>query len=94
MVALYKDKIAPRPSVEMIHVSLDFNQKAALSWAKEGKFPWPAVPMDKIEAAGLSGLTPRQAPAYLLINRKGDVLAKGKDAALEKALSLTDGKKG
>ena len=78
----------------MIHVSLDFNPKAALAWATKEKFPWPTIPVDKIEAAGLAKLPPQQAPGYLLVDYKGTVLAKGKDAAFKKVVTLVAGKKG
>ena len=94
MAAQDKEEITPRPDVEMIHLSLDFDPKAALAWATKEKFPWPTIPMDKIEDAGLAKLTPQQAPGYLLVDDKGTVLAKGKDAAFKKVVTLVAGKKG
>jgi len=92
-VTHYKEKMANHPSVEMVHISLDFNQKAALAWAVKESFPWPTVLMEKIRDAGLATLTPQEAPGYKLVTETGQLVAEGKEAVLKKAAALALTKK-
>ena len=88
LVAKYKEEVADHPSVEMIHVSLDFNKAKAEAWAAEEKFPWPTIAMDKIDPAGLKAFTPQGAPDYKLVSREGNIVAHGKDAVFAKVAEL------
>ena len=88
LVAQYKEQVAKHPSVEMIHVSLDFNKAKAEAWAAEEQFPWPTIAMDKIEQAGIKDLTPQEAPSYKLVDLTGKVVAQGKEAAFAKIAEL------
>lgn len=84
----YKKEIADHPKVEMIHVSLDFNQKAATKWARAEGFTWPTVMMKQIGEAGFEPLTPQEAPNYKLIDQSGKIVVEGKEAVLEKIAAL------
>ncbi len=61
-VRKFKSKIADNPNVELIHVSADRSEDAALAWAKQEKMPWLTVLPGKrtgIVGANYGGGIPR-----------------------------------
>ena len=84
----YNDKVATNPAVEMIHVSLDSDEKAAEAWAAKENFPWPTVMRDKLERSGLSEYAPRAVPTYLLVDGDGNRIAEGNGPVFAKVDEL------
>jgi|TARA_B100001105_G_scaffold247965_1_gene233185 hypothetical protein len=89
LVKQYKEEVADHPSVEMIHVSLDDDKKAAESWAAKEGFPWPTVMKDNLERSGLGDYLPRGIPNYKLISMDGEIVAEGKGAVFQKVAELS-----
>tara|TARA_B100000927_G_scaffold196334_1_gene158578 strand:+ start:2375 stop:2656 length:282 start_codon:yes stop_codon:yes gene_type:complete len=89
LVKQYQAEIANNPSVEMIHVSLDRDKKAAEAWAAKEGFPWPTVMMDKIKESGFEDHMPSAVPDYKLLSKDGKVVAQGKGKVFAKAAELT-----
>ena len=82
----YKSEILTNPNVEMIHISLDRSDKAALSWAKSFNQPWPIMlpqGMDRKKLVDPYGV--RGAPTYILVDLEGKELARGKGPVFAKA---------
>ena len=83
-----KEDVADNPIVELIHVSLDQDEKAAEAWAAKESFPWPTVMMGKMKKSGLEAYSPRGIPNYKLIDKDGNVVAEGKGAVFQKVKEL------
>ena len=88
MVEDYKKTIAPNPKVELIHLSYDNDDAAALKWATKEGFPWPTVLRSKVAASGLEGFGGGYIPDYVLLDKDGNVVAKGKEEAFAKIAAL------
>lgn len=84
----YKKHIATNPKVELVHVSYDNEDKAAADWAKKEGFPWPTVLRSQAEASGLEAFAGDFVPEYVLLDKDGKVLARGKDEAFVKIAAL------
>ncbi|MBQ96920.1 MAG: hypothetical protein CMP30_02855 [Roseibacillus sp.] len=89
MVKQYQAEIADNPGVEMIHVSLDRDKKAAETWAAKEGFPWPTVMMDNLKKSGFEDYMPRGVPNYKLLSKDGKIVAEGKGEVFAKAAELT-----
>ncbi len=88
-MAKYNEIIANHPSVEMIHVSLDRDEKAALQWAQKENFPWFHVLPDKVKRSKLGKYhTSGRVPFYVLLDKDGTVQAKGSPTVFNTAKSL------
>ncbi|MAT30797.1 MAG: hypothetical protein DBX00_04910 [Verrucomicrobia bacterium] len=85
----YQAEIADNPGVEMIHVSLDRDKKAAETWAAKEGFPWPTVMMDNLKKSGFEDYMPRGVPNYKLLSKDGKIVAEGKGEVFAKAAELT-----
>lgn len=85
----YNDKIAKKSKVELILVSLDAEKDDALTWAKKENFPWPHVQMAEFEKKeselDFKKVKITAVPTYILIDKKGKVVAQGKEAVFKKA---------
>jgi hypothetical protein len=88
-VKQYQAEIANNPAVEMIHVSLDRDKKAAETWAAKEGFPWPTVMMDKLSESGFEDYMPRGVPNYKLHSKDVKIVAEGKGEVFAKAAELT-----
>ena len=82
----YKDKIAPNPDVDMIHFALE-DEDPALEWAKKEGFPWPHIMKDDMSKF-FAKYVGNAVPTYVMIDREGEILAKGKGACFAKAAEL------
>jgi hypothetical protein len=89
-VKQYNEQVADNPLVEMIHVSLDDDEKAAEGWAAKENFPWPTVMKSKLERSGFDSYMSGRfgIPNYKLINKDGEVIAEGKEAVFQKVAEL------
>lgn len=88
-MAKYNDVIANNDKVEFIHVSLDRDEDAALSWAKKENFPWLHVLPEKQKRSDLRKYhTSGSVPFYVLVDKDGQVLTKGSNASFKKAAEL------
>lgn len=85
----YNQKIAPHPSVELIHVSRDQEVKDAEEWARKDKLPWPILLAEDIPAEIELYSPDGSVPDYILVDAAGKVLATGKEAAFETIKSRT-----
>lgn len=83
----YKEQVATNPAVDMIHLSRDSDDGAALDWAKKESFPWPHIMKDDVEEFFLKHYG-GGVPTYVLIDREGNKLATGKGACFAKLDSL------
>ena len=88
LVKQYEENVADNPIVELIHVSLDRDEKAAEAWAAKESFPWPTVTMANMKQSGLEAYSPRGIPNYKLIDKDGKVVAEGKGAVFQKVKEL------
>ncbi|NNC90316.1 MAG: hypothetical protein HKN82_17825 [Akkermansiaceae bacterium] len=86
----YNKVIAPNPKFELIHVSYDKDEAAAVAWARKENFPWPTVPSSKVEASGLGAYAGDFVPDYVLLDKDGQVLVKGKKEAFQKLAALNN----
>ena len=86
----YNEELADHPSVEMIHVSLDDDEKAATDWAAKESFPWPTVMRSKIDRAGFDTYLEGGIgiPNYKLIDGDGKVIVEGKGEVFQKISEL------
>lgn len=81
----YKKEVASNEKVEMIHVSLDQSENAALSWASKESMPWPTVMKgDTDQNVLIKPYKVTGVPTYLLVDREGKELARGKSAVFAK----------
>ncbi|MFP6883736.1 MAG: hypothetical protein VCA40_04845 [Roseibacillus sp.] len=87
LVESYRKDVAPNPKVEMIHISRDRNNTAALNWAENQKFPWPTIMKDETDAALMTHYSNR-VPSYILIDHEGNKIAEGKGAIWAKIKTL------
>jgi len=87
-VKSYQEIIAPKKNVELIFMSCDRSEDAALKWAVKESFPWPTVLADKRKRSGLSEYAQRGIPSYTLIDKEGKIIAQGKHASFEKIKEL------
>jgi len=70
----------------MIHISLDQSSDAALKWAESFKQPWPIMLQEDTDQKKLvEPYKVRGVPAYILVDRNGKEVARGKAAALAAA---------
>tara|TARA_B100000519_G_C13873013_1_gene264583 strand:- start:32 stop:310 length:279 start_codon:yes stop_codon:yes gene_type:complete len=84
-VESYQKDVASNPRVEMIHLSRDQDEKAALAWAKKDKLPWPHIMQKDTKDALMTHYT-RAVPCYVLIDREGNKLAAGSGGAGKSAV--------
>ncbi len=84
----YKSEVADNPKVELVHVSLDNDEKAAEAWAGKEGFPWPTVMRADMASSGLDAFAPQGIPNYKLIDKDGNVVAEGKGAVFQKIATL------
>ena len=74
----YKDAVAENDKVDMVHISLDRDEKAAQSWAAVEQFPWLTILPQHVERSGLKSLIEvKGVPTYALVKADGEVVAKG-----------------
>ena len=94
MAETYNKEIATNPNLELIHLSRDNSEDAAEAWAKSFNQPWPSLMKEDTNVEklimpyfpdGRIGL-----PTYLLIDREGKEVARGKAAALAAAKNDED----
>jgi len=85
LVQTYNAGFVGNDKVELILMSDDRTDDAALIWSKKESFPWPQV-MAKNVSKDYSFMKyrSRYVPQYLLINREGEKVAEGLDASLQK----------
>lgn len=70
----------------MVHISLDQDSDAALTWAKSFKQPWPIMLMEDTDEKKLvEPYNVRGVPTYILVDRNGKEVVRGKAAALAAA---------
>ena len=85
----YNKEIASNDKVEMIHISRDNDEKAALAWAKKAKFPWPTLSKkDSSKEKFLMSHYGGGVPTYVLVDIDGKRLATGKAAIWAKLSEL------
>ena len=87
LVESYQKHVVPNPKVEMIHLSRDRNNAAALKWASKDKLPWPTIMRDQIDASLLTHYSNR-LPTYILIDREGNKVAEGKGPVWSKLKTI------
>jgi len=81
-VKMYNDQIAAMPNVEMVLVSRDNDERAALAWAVAEKMPWAVLsPSDYGRATEVQKHAPRGIPYAVLVDAKGKGVANGSLAA-------------
>ena len=84
----YNKEIASNPNAELIHLSLDRDEDAAEEWAAKESMPWPSLMQEDIDDDTL--ITPffpdgrLGVPTYILVDRTGKEIARGKAAAMAK----------
>lgn len=83
----YNEKIASNPNVDLVLISRDDGSREALEWSKKVKFPWPQV-MKKDTSKFFLQHYGGGVPTYVLIDREGKALAKGKAACFAKIAEL------
>ncbi len=75
-------------NVELVMMSYDQSSKEALEWAKKESFPWPTV-LDKDKGAVHFGsVEVRGIPTYILFDKGGKEIAKGKEVIFKKLRRL------
>ena len=87
LVESYQKDVVPNPKVEMIHLSRDRNNAAALKWASKDTLPWPTIMRDQIDASLLTYYSNR-LPTYILIDREGNKVAEGKGPVWSKLKTI------
>ena len=75
-------------NVELIMVSFDENLEEATKWAKKESFPWPTVLSPQLEKIQLPEYKDIGVADYLLVDKNGKELARGKKAILKKLETL------
>lgn len=85
----YKKSIADNKDVEFVHISQDASRGDAQNWAKSVGFPWLTVLSSKARSTGLMSYFSGGVPSYVLIDKDGKALAKGKQASVAKIKELT-----
>jgi hypothetical protein len=73
----------------MVHISLDGSEDMATAWAKQFNQPWPTILREDLDTGQfVSPFFPGGGipmPSYILVDRKGKEVARGKAAALAAA---------
>lgn len=83
----YNKDVATNDKVEMVHISRDRDDKAALKWAQDSKLPWPTI-MAGDAKAPLMEHYGNAVPGFVLVDREGKKVAAGKGAIWAKLKSL------
>lgn len=83
----YNNDIAKNKDVELIHLSLDRDEKTATAWGAKESMPWPTLMNGDIDSNVLR--TPyfpdrMGIPAYVMVDHTGKEVARGKQAIMEK----------
>lgn len=88
----YNEEIAENKRISFILVSGDSTEEGAKDWAEKEKFPWPTVLKDDQEKAGVlsSDYGVKVVPTYLLVDRDGKEVGRGKTACFDKVKELAD----
>jgi len=87
-VETYNNEIAKNPNAELIHLSRDRDDETAEAWATKESMPWPTLMRDDTDVKTL--VAPyfpdgrMGVPTYILVDRNGKEIARGKAAALAK----------
>jgi hypothetical protein len=89
LVKSYETDVASNEKVELIHISRDDDEGAALDWARKEGFPWPTLSKqdaskEKILMQHYGGAV----PTYVLIDKDGNKLATGKSEIWAKLKGL------
>jgi nucleoredoxin len=89
----YDHTIAKAKNVEVVHLSCDQDEADMISFMKDMKFNFSAVPGDKWRKDKLfSSMAPRGIPNYKLLDASGKIIAEGEEAkAKAKQLSAGSG---
>jgi len=89
LVGTYNEKIANNRKVELILLSADRNAETALKWSMKENFPWPQVMKDSIpKGAKFMEHRGRFVPQHVLVDKNGEMVAQGLQAALQKMSSF------
>lgn len=88
-MADYNSKIASNDKVELIQVSLE-DESAGAKWAAKEKFPWPVIQQKKMKSAGVGdkNFKVTGVPTYILVDKDGKEVVRGKGQIFEKIKSL------
>lgn len=83
----YKNDIATNKNYELVHLSLDRDEKAASAWGAKESMPWPTLMNEDIDSKVLR--TPyfpdrMGIPAYVMVDHTGKEVARGKQAIMDK----------
>jgi len=81
-VADYKEYVSKNAKFELVHISLE-DEGAHEAWAKEANLPWLAINGEKA-GAEIGAMGGGGVPAYVLVDLKGNVITKDKDAVFAK----------
>ena len=85
LVATYNDKMKNNPKVELILMSADRGDAAALSWSKKENFPWPQIMKSNVSREfNFMKHRSRYVPQYLLVDKDGNKVADGLGPSLSK----------
>lgn len=75
-------------NVELIMMSYDQSSKKALEWAKKEAFPWPTILGKDKGAIHFGSAEVRGIPTYILFDKEGKEIAKGKEVIFKKLRKL------
>jgi hypothetical protein len=85
----YKEKIAGKGKVELVHVNRDRDEDGMKELLMLGKCTFPAVKHSKVESLKVAMLhKTNYVPCYVLVDAEGNLIVEGKDACLAKAEEL------
>jgi len=87
-VKAYNSSIATYENVEMVLVSADRSEAAALKWASKEKFPWPHVLAGSKGYTDLQKMAKNYVPYYLLVDGSGKKIAEGAEAVFTEVAKL------
>ncbi len=75
--------------MELILLSSDRDEAAAKKWSVAENFPWPQVlPQNKSKDYSFMKYRSRYVPQYLLVDKDGNKIVEGLEAAMQKIESL------
>lgn len=87
-MSYHKRTVSKKPNVEIVQISADQNVAQAAAWAKKEKFTFPIVLQPDQPGLQAMKYAGKGIPNYVLIDKKGKVLATGPEECKKKIKSL------
>jgi nucleoredoxin len=84
----FYNKNGGKENFEIVFVSADRSAEKMKAYMTDKKMPWVAIPPKSRGKTDLKKISPRGIPHLVLVDKKGNIIAKGQGSVLKKLSSL------